>query len=148
MIIDTPPPKLVEPGYAIVSTYNTSGKFIATYKAPATDIPFYKADYPNTVDGEFTDAAHYALNGVATLRPSFSPMPIADKLTLIANATDVVNVSNIPVGARVTLTGPGTFHAVTGDGTIITLSFAIPGEYKFLIEQFPQLPVTVIVNAT
>ena len=67
-----------------------------------------------------------------------------DKLKVIPNGVDAIQVTDIPLGAKITL-GNLTQEATE---TTATLSFDIAGTYKFKVILFPYLDYEVEIDAT
>ena len=81
-------------------------------------------------------------NPVITDKPA-NPT-ILDKLKVIPNGVDAIQVTDIPLGAKITL-GNLTQEATE---TTATLSFDIAGTYKFKVILFPYLDYEVEIDAT
>ncbi len=99
--------------------------------------------------GEFGDngESYYLPGGVLTPRPATN-CPI-DKIAITADGTDTATLSNIPVGASVTVTdGNGTSDYTVNDGALEITADA-PGKITITVTPaFPYKPLTASVTVS
>ena len=125
---------------------SVTGRILGRLSAPVDDVHLYLADDPNLIEGVGNALTGYVKDGVILPRPALTIS--AAITTVVANGTDIITIAGIPFGATCTLTGPDFTQSAKGDGTDLSLTFAIPGEYNLVVEKFPSLPFTVILHAT
>lgn len=127
---------------------NAVGQILRTGSAPAQMVDMQAAEGEYAFAGNADQLSQYITDptGAASVaeRPA-SPITV-DKTSVAADATDTVTLSNVAVGAQVSVTGPVSLSGA-GDGSDVVLTFATAGTYTVRVTNFPDLDFEATINA-
>lgn len=127
---------------------NSIGQILRTGSAPGQMIDMQARPDEYSFAGAVTgDSYIINLAGAAEAVPRPASPVTIDKTTALADATDVVTLSNVAAGALVNVSGPVSTSGV-GDGTPVALTFQAVGRYTITVQHFPDLDFTAVVDAT
>lgn len=120
----------------ILSTINTSREFESRY------LDFIWLDV-SEVDWH----SHYVAEGQLLDRPEPESISALSVVSIPADGVAVTTLVNIPVGAKVQISGPIEDEWVEESGSA-EISVDVPGRYIVKVEKWPQKAVEVSFNAT
>jgi len=81
---------------------------------------------------------HYVTDGALRPRP---PMPATiDRTAIAADGNEVAQISGLPLGALVTVSGPGGEQQITVDDGELSLSADVAATYRLAVECWPFRP--------
>ena len=120
----------------ILSTLNTSREFESRY-----------LDYIWLDVSEVDWHSHYVGEGQLLNRPEPESIAVLSAPSIPADGVTITTLTNIPVGAKVQISGPIEDEWVEESGSA-EISVDVPGRYIVKVEKWPQKAVEVSFNAT
>lgn len=127
--------------------FNPLGEILRSISCPEDMINIQIQVDETAMEGEANDITQYIpdINLPIIMDKSANPTSI-DKTIVLADGVDLVNLSNIPNNASISITGADNFlEQSVGNSEILT--FDTPATYKITIKAFPYLDYEVEINA-
>ena len=125
----------------VITIYNQTGEIQRTTVCPEALNDAQLLSGESYIVGDYNDTSHYVNGVTVTEKPQMSLS--VSSTSVKADATDLVTITNIPVGAKVVVDG----NVIQVDDGIVELTFDHVGEYSLTFSLFPYKPEEVIVNA-
>ena len=117
--------------------FDTTGR-ISDYGLMLEDV-FNTYSSEEIIEGQYNDRLYYILNGQPTLRPTLQLV----KNTLIANGTDEIIITNLPVPFTISI---DDIMYETTDGEFIFSTY-VKGFYSIKAMTFPYRDASLIIEA-
>lgn len=106
---------------------------------------YYDANSVLLYEGSISGETHYIVDSVPVNRPLMETA--IGKSTILANGEDTSEITGIPEGAKLTITGPISLEPVVVDEGAIQFSADVAGDYTIRLECFPYLDWQGVVHA-
>lgn len=127
------------------TVFDSAGRILRSGKCQDDCLDLQAGQGESVLPVESDDLAHYVSGGAVLDRPAMQLVLSVD--TVPADGVSEVSLSGVPAGAAVKVLGPVQNSGVA-DGSAITLTFAIRGDYEILLSLFPYTDSKVTIHAT
>lgn len=127
------------------TVYDSAGRILRSGQCQEECLGAQAGQGESVLPVESHDLTHYVSGDTVLDRPAIQVTLSAN--TVPADGASEVTLSGVPAGAAVKVLGP-VQNAGVADGSPITLTFAIRGDYEILLSLFPYTDSKVTIHAT
>lgn len=125
--------------------YNERGAILQTGTCPSEMLGLQKSAGRNVMEGTASIESDYVVGGAITARPTMAAAISAQSIA--ADGVSAITIGDLPAGVELVIHGPVVTSGIT-DGSVVELTFALPGSYTIWLSLFPFKNMELIINAT